>query len=57
MVYEKPMVVYVKYKEWKEEFYSSLVDNDKMFVCCLCMGRVKHSFLHWLKWHRSDDEE
>ena len=51
------MVVYVKYKDWKEEFYSSLVDNDKLFVCCLCMWGVKHRFLHWLRWHSRCDEE
>jgi len=46
----------MKYKKWNDEFYSSIVDNDKVFVCCLCMCRVKYKFLHWLKYHRSDYE-
>ena len=48
----------MKYKDWKDEFYSSLVENDKLFVCCLCQGwRVKHKILHWLRWHSRCDEE
>ena len=46
----------MKYKDWKNEFYSSLVENDKLFVCCLCMDRVKHKILHWLRWHMSEHE-
>ncbi len=46
----------MKYKDWDEEFYSSIVGNDKAFVCCLCMYEIKHKFLHWLKYHRRDEE-
>jgi len=46
----------MKYKDWKNEYYSSLVDNDKLFVCCQCMCQVKHRIIHWLKYHRRDEE-